>query len=75
MAISKRFDLVRVYDDINASLRRIGKRAGINQEVVDRLMQTFRIQTRNGGRALADSAVMEGRMDTPAFRFHAPRVA
>ena len=72
MAISKRFDLVRVYDDINASLRRIGKRAGINQEVVDRLMQTFRIQTRNGGRALADSAVMEGRMDTPAFRFHAP---
>lgn len=72
MAISKRFDLVRVYDDINASLRRIGKRAGINQEVVDRLMQTFRIQTRNGGRALADSAVMEGRMETPAFRFHAP---
>ena len=52
-----------------------GKRAGINQEVVDRLMQTFRIQTRNGGRALADSAVMEGRMDTPAFRFHAPSVA
>lgn len=72
MAISKRLDLVRTYDDINAALRRIGKRAGINQEVVDRLMQTFRIQTRNGGRALADSAVMEGRMETPTFRFRAP---
>ena len=72
MAISKRFDLARTYDDVNAALRRIGKRAGINAEVVERLMQTFRIQTRNGGRALADSAVMEGRMDTPSFRFAAP---
>jgi hypothetical protein len=72
MAISNRFDLARVYDDVNASLRRIGRRAGINKEVVNRLMQTFRIQTRNGGRALADSAVMEGRMDTPSFRFQVP---
>jgi hypothetical protein len=72
MAISKRFDLVRTYDDVNAALRRVGQRAGINKEVVERLMQTFRIQTRNGGRALADSAIMEGRMDTPSFRFAAP---
>ena len=72
MAISKRSDLARVYDDVNASLRRIGKRAGIDKEVVDRLMQRFRIQTRNGGRALADSAVMEGRMETPSFVFRAP---
>jgi hypothetical protein len=72
MAISTKWDLARVYDDINASLRRIGRRAGIDREVVDRLMQTFRIQTRNGGRALADSAIMDGRMETPSFRFIAP---
>ena len=72
MSITKRSDLVRTYDDVNAALRRVARRAGIDKTVVDRLMQVFRIQTRNGGRALADSAVMEGRMDTPAFRFQAP---
>jgi hypothetical protein len=72
MTIVKRSDQARTYDDINAALRAVARRAGITKTVVDRLMQTFRIQSRNGGRALADSAVMEGRMDTPSFRFQVP---
>lgn len=71
-AISVPSDLARAYDDINAPLARIARRAGVDPTVLNRLMQTFRIQTRNGARALADSAVAEGVIETPAFRFKAP---
>jgi hypothetical protein len=69
VAISQRWDFARVADDVNAALTNVARRAGIDPVVVDRLAQTFRIQTRNGARALADSAVNEGRMETPVFRF------
>ena len=68
-AISIPTDLARAYDDINAPLTRIARRAGIDPTVVSRLAQTFRIQTRNGARALADSAINEGVLTTPVFRF------
>jgi hypothetical protein len=71
-AISVPADLARAYDDINAPLTRIARRAGVDPTVVSRLEQTFRIQTRNGARALADSAIELGRMETPSFRFQAP---
>jgi hypothetical protein len=71
-AISVPSDLARTYDDINAAVVRIANRAGVPKSVVDRLQQLFRIQTRNGARALADSAIVEGKMFTPSFTFQAP---
>jgi hypothetical protein len=72
-AISAPSDLARAYgDDITAALARIARRAGMDLTVLNRLMQRYRIQTRNGARALVDSAINEGRMDTPVFRFKAP---
>lgn len=71
-AISVPSDLARTYDDLIAATVRIANRAGLNKQVVERLEQVFRIQTRNGARALADSAIVEGKMYTPSFTFQAP---
>jgi hypothetical protein len=72
VAVSRPIDLVRAQDDILAPLEALTTRAGVPQTAVDRVIETHRIQTRNGGRALADSAVEIGRMETPSYRFAAP---
>jgi len=72
IATSTLGDAIRAADDINAPLARIAERNGIPEEVVDSLDKNFRITTRQGGRALADSAVETARMETPSFRFNAP---
>jgi hypothetical protein len=69
---SRRRDVFRTLDDINAPVYNAARRSGMDPHVLERMDQLYRIQTRNGGRALADSAIMEGRVETPAFRFQAP---
>jgi hypothetical protein len=71
-AISTRTDVLRTADDVNAAATRIAGRAGLLPSVVERLQNLFRIQTRNGARALADSAIVDGRAYTPSFTFQAP---
>lgn len=68
-AISTPLDLARAYDDINAPLLRIAERAGVPMPAVDALKDKFRIQTRGSAQAIADSAVIGGRAETPTYTF------
>lgn len=72
VAISTPTDLARTYDDVTAGAIRLARRAGVDPSTAAQLEETFRIQSRMGARALTDSAVQTGNMETPAFRFRAP---
>jgi hypothetical protein len=71
-SISAPQDIFRTLDDINAPLTMMARRAGMDPTALARTQELFRIQTRNGARALEDSAIDLGRIETPSFRFQAP---
>lgn len=68
-AISNRVDLARTYDDINAGLFRVARRAGVDPITLQNVQDTFRIQTGGAARNLVNSAVVNGEMQTPTFTF------
>lgn len=71
-AFSSPIGLARSADDINRTVLRVGESVGIVPAVQERLENTFAIYSRSNARHLVESAVETGRMETPAFRFHAP---
>lgn len=68
-AISNRLDLARTYDDVNAGIMRVARRAGVDPLALARVSDTFNIQTGSASRNLINSAVLNGRMETPTFSF------
>jgi len=72
VAISTPTDLARTYDDVTAGAIRLARRAGVDPSTAAGLEETFRIQSRSGARALTDSAVQTGKMQTPSFTFNTP---
>jgi hypothetical protein len=68
-AMSTNLDLARTYDDANAGALRLARRAGVDPVAMQRIQQTFDIQTRANAHALVDSAIHMGRMETPNFTF------
>jgi len=68
-AYSTRYELARVYDDINAVPSLVGKRMGMNANDVIELEKTWSTQTRGAASNLASSAIENGVAQTPAFRF------
>jgi hypothetical protein len=72
VAITVPKDVARMADDVIAPLQSVATRAGMSQDAADKVLTVQRIQTRNGARALADSGISEGRIETPSFVFRAP---
>jgi hypothetical protein len=70
MAISTPGDLARTYDDVNAGVLRVMRRAGVVAPAANRVQTAMRIQSRAGANALADSAVNLGEMQSTANRFY-----
>lgn len=70
-AMSTPVDLARTYDDVNAGALRLARRSGISEQAANELEKTFQMQTRSAARSIADSAVVTGRAETPAFKFQA----
>lgn len=69
MAMSNRVDLARTYDDVNAGIFRLARRAGMDPLTLATVQDTFRIQTGGAARNLVNSAVLNGEMQTPNFTF------
>lgn len=69
VTISNRVDLARNYDDVNAGIKRVARRAGMDPKVLEHISDTLQIQTGGAARNLVNSAVTTGRMETPAFTF------
>jgi hypothetical protein len=71
-AISNRVDLARTYDDVDAGLFRVARRAGVDPLALERTQDLFHIQTGGASRNLINSAVLNGEMQTPTFTFKVP---
>lgn len=69
MAMSNRMDLARTYDDVNAGVFRLARRAGVDPLTLANVQDTFRIQTGGAARNMVNSAVLNGEMQTPNFTF------
>lgn len=72
VAMSDNVDLARTYDDANAGIIRLAKKAGLNQQAVKQLSDTFQMQTRATAQTIANSAVQNGRAEVPNFTFSVP---
>jgi hypothetical protein len=69
VAISNRVDLARTYDDVNAGVLRLARRAGMDSTALARVSDTMQIQAGGAARNMVNSAISTGRMETPTFAF------
>jgi hypothetical protein len=63
-------DLARTYDDVNAGLRRVLRRSGVDVAAAARVEAVLGVQTRGTANALIDAAIKIGRMNTPSYTFN-----
>jgi hypothetical protein len=69
MDISRRVDLIRTYDDVNAGILQLTKRAGATPAELSELSTIFKVQTRGQSGALAQNAITFGSFEIPSYSF------